>query len=68
MALGSGVGVMDKIIFMTAVFSLGFLFGLDVDHSEAKTYDEKKWERLQANREKRQYEACTFQCLKGCVK
>lgn len=64
---------MDKIIFMTAVFGLGFLFGLDVDHSEAKTYDEKKWERLQANREKRraierEYEACTFQCQKGCVK
>lgn len=57
-----------------ALFLLfGLLVGLSAPCPEAKTSDEKKWERIERNREiriktERTYEACVNKCRVGCVK
>lgn len=62
----------DKAVFMTAIFGLGFLFGLDVSDASAKREtDEQKWERLEKHREIRRgievkYEACMASCSNKC--
>ena len=54
---------------------LGLLVGLSVYESfgASKTFDEKKWERIQKNREIRRanefrYESCARECLQKCPK
>jgi hypothetical protein len=50
---------------------VGCVFALTIQEVFPKTYDEKKWERLEAQREmrraiERKYEACASQCREAC--
>jgi hypothetical protein len=65
---GQGAGMRDLLLV-----TLGVLFAMTFDFAFPKTYDEKKWERLQEHREnrraiERKYESCVFECSKGCSK
>lgn len=64
---------MNKIVRDGILITMGILAGLFLyeAHGAAKTFDERKWERLEKQRQIRRviearYEECAQQCLRNC--